>query len=160
MKTRGINLILVLFIGLGAGYYLSLLMHSEKVVEHFPVMVRDGEQMLKGGKLDIPGHDMLPWVNEVVVRADAHDGWNVEVRTENFRFTPEHIGKGYAAGEGYALLYMDGRHMARLLSEWYHIFELPPGEHEIRVVLHANSGEELYHDGAPIQGQVIVSVSK
>jgi hypothetical protein len=70
------------------------------------------------------------------------DGYNIHITTTNFTFTPEKIDKAAAPNEGHVHLYVDGA-LIVVLSPWYHLNKLPPGDHEIRVVL-ANNDHSLY----------------
>ncbi|MDJ0958117.1 MAG: hypothetical protein QNI91_14715, partial [Arenicellales bacterium] len=61
------------------------------------------------------------------IAPDAVGGWNVRIRTSEFRFTPENVNKEHVSGEGHAHLYVDGVKKARLYGEWFHLGDLSPG---------------------------------
>lgn len=102
------------------------------------------------GTIDVSGDPAVPWV-DLGVHQDAISGMNLEIITENFRFAPEHASTEHVAGEGHAHLYVDGTKIARLYSRWFHMAELAPGSHTIRVTLNANSHEEFTAAGEVIQ---------
>jgi len=57
--------------------------------------------------IEVAGDAAIPRV-DLVIHKDARSGRNLEIVTENFRFSPEH-----GAGEGHAHLYIDGKKIAR-----------------------------------------------
>lgn len=74
---------------------------------------------------------------------DSMNGWNLHIQVENFTFTPEHVNSEVKVGkgniiEGHAHLYVDNYQWARLYSPWYHLKNLTPGEHILRVSLNTN----------------------
>ena len=83
-----------------------------------------------------------PTLDLVVVR-DVDHGWNVNIITENFRFSPEHVGGQPVPGEGHAHLYVDGKQVARVYGPWFHINKLPHGLVDITVTLNANDHSQL-----------------
>jgi len=87
---------------------------------------------------------------DLIVQPDSMDGWNVELKTTNFRFAPENASKKHESGEGHAHLAIDGYPKTRLYGPWYFIPHLPPGEHTISVSLNANSHATLTVNGKPV----------
>lgn len=87
---------------------------------------------------------------------DPMGGWNLRIDTPGFRFAPEHVNQANVAGEGHAHLYVDGVKRARLYAPWFHVDALGAGEHKLRVTLNANSHQELYSGGKPIQAEIVV----
>lgn len=65
----------------------------------------------------------------------------VSMLTENFQFTEESAGgdESAAHGEGHAHVYLDGKLMQMLYGPEFVIKNIPPGEHELRVVLAYNN---------------------
>jgi hypothetical protein len=84
------------------------------------------------------------------ITADPHAGWNVHVKLENFRFTPQNAGSTDVSGEGHAHLYVNGKKIARLYAGWYHLAELPVGNAEVLVTLNTNDHRLLAINGTPI----------
>ena len=71
---------------------------------------------------------------------DAMDGYNVQILTQNFTFTPAAINRDVVEGEGHAHIYINGVKIARVYGNWYH---LPsslffPGVNALTVTLNAN----------------------
>ena len=87
---------------------------------------------------------------QLLVEPDAMGGWNVNVQTTNFTFAPGQSGQPHTMGEGHAHLYIDDEKAARLYGDWYHIPELPPGSHELRVTLNTNNHAIYVYEGMPI----------
>jgi hypothetical protein len=108
-----------------------------------------GGAALQHGRIEVGDAPALPAVT-LVVHKDPKAGWNLRVRTENFRFAPEHASTAHVPGEGHAHLFIDGKKVTRLYGEWYHIPMLAPGAHKITVTLNANSHEDLTVKGAVV----------
>ncbi|HEX6982862.1 MAG TPA: hypothetical protein VF181_08880 [Balneolaceae bacterium] len=96
------------------------------------------------GKVVVSDSMVVPTVGLSVYK-DELAGWNIHLETENFTFTPENFGESHVPGQGHAHLYIDGRKEARLYSSWYHIPELLPGKHILRVTLNANTHDEYVY---------------
>ncbi len=89
---------------------------------------------------------------------DPMRGWNLQIITENFDFAPETVNQDSNVNAGHAHLYVNGEKMTRLYSNWYHIRELPSGEHTITVTLNTNRHEDIMHQGERVQASVAVTV--
>ena len=79
----------------------------------------------------------------IAIHKDSLKGWNLELITENFIFTPEAAGLGPVSGEGHAHLFINGKKIARIYHNWHHLPNLPAGSHEITVTLNANNHARL-----------------
>ncbi|MBC8047959.1 MAG: hypothetical protein H7Y00_14270 [Fimbriimonadaceae bacterium] len=101
--------------------------------------------------------DEIPSVS-IEVKEDPMGGYNIEIRTNNFTFTPEDANKIDVMGHGHAHLHVDGQKHARIYSNWYYLDDLPPGTHEISVTLNSNNHEEYQYRGAPIEDVEVVVV--
>lgn len=84
------------------------------------------------------------------VERDSMSGWNVQVITEHFRFAPEKVNQDARPNEGHAHLFVDNYKFARLYDNWYHLKDLTPGQHEVKVTLNANDHSSLGHLGQEI----------
>lgn len=84
---------------------------------------------------------------ELTISKDPMSGWNLHINTANYRFTPEEVNRNNVANQGHAHLYIDGYKMARIYSHWYHIKDLTPGEHIVRITLNANDHSEFAYNG-------------
>ncbi|MDE0269131.1 MAG: hypothetical protein OXI96_08920 [Acidimicrobiaceae bacterium] len=94
----------------------------------------------------------------IEVSEDPLNGWNLYAEITDFRLSPENASTVDIPGEGHMHLYIDGVKTARLYSSWYHISELAPGEHTIKVTLSSNDHAELAVDGEIISDSQIVLV--
>jgi hypothetical protein len=109
--------------------------------------------------LEVP-KDMLPPSVDLVVEPDPMSGYNLHIKTEHFRFAPEHAGQANMPGEGHAHLYVNGTKIARLYSNWYHLPQPPEGKYDIEVSLHANQHQMLTLAGEPIRDAELIEVGK
>lgn len=95
---------------------------------------------------------------EIEVTEDPKSGFNVELKTVNFTFSPENASKEHVEGEGHAHIYVDGEKIGRLYGNWAHVDELASGEHEIRVTLNTNDHMDYAVDGQVVQDTETVTV--
>ncbi len=84
---------------------------------------------------------------------DANGGWNLHLMTSNFIFTPENAGSGDVLGEGHAHLYVNGKKVARVYSNWFHL-ALPKGKAKVKVSLNTNSHKDYYFQDKPIEHEI------
>lgn len=90
------------------------------------------------------------------IEQDSVSGWNLHIKTENFTFTPQQVNNTAQMGEGHAHLYIDNYKMARIYSNWYHIKNLTPGKHEVRVTLNANDHSTWANRDQAISASAII----
>ena len=95
---------------------------------------------------------------EISVSADPASGWNLHIRTENFRFAPENASMAHVQGEGHAHVYVNGAKSARQYGAWLHIPELPQGTNVISVTLNSNDHRQLSVGESPLQAEQVVEV--
>ncbi len=93
----------------------------------------------------------------VEVFEDPKSGWNLQLLTTDFTFAPEAASTEAVEGEGHAHLYIDGVKQGRIYGEWWHLGDLPEGDHEITVELSANDHRPYGVDGEPITATVTVT---
>ncbi len=86
---------------------------------------------------------------------DTMSGYNLWLKTENFRFAPAHAGAEPAAGEGHAHLYVNGE-KSRVYGNWVHLPDtmLARGENKIHVTLNQNSHADVTQDGAVVEAML------
>jgi hypothetical protein len=75
-----------------------------------------------------------------LVFPDAMDGYNVQILSRNFTFTPAAINRENVANEGHAHIYVNGVKYARIYGNWFHLpsAALFPGVNAVTVTLNAN----------------------
>ena len=110
-----------------------------------------------GGTQEVPADLPIPTI-DIEVLKDPMTGWNLHVETTNYTLAPERVSTEHVDGEGHMHLYINGEKISRLYGYWHDLGELPPGEHEIRVVLSTNSHADLTLNGQKIEDTEIVSV--
>jgi hypothetical protein len=89
---------------------------------------------------------------DIKIVKDSVSGYNLQLVTKNFKFTPENINKAVIMNEGHAHLYINGKKI-RIYSEWYHIDDgqLDQPINQIRVTLNANDHSEYRVGARPIE---------
>lgn len=124
-----------------------------------------GEAAAQGASHSGHGHDELLSVAEgptaprldISLRPDPSSGWNLHIKTENFRFAPEHASTAHVAGEGHAHVYVNGEKIARQYGSWLHLPFLPEGEAVVEVTLTTNDHRILAVGGKPLRASAAVN---
>jgi hypothetical protein len=85
----------------------------------------------------------VPTISHLVF-PDMMDGYNIQIMTENYEFTPAAINREAVANEGHAHIYVNGTKISRVYSNWFHLPSsyLQPGANLITVTLNANDHSE------------------
>jgi hypothetical protein len=111
----------------------------------------------KHTELEIPLGQPVPTLN-LTVSPDGKKGWNLQLKTTNFRFAPENVNKANTFGEGHAHLMVNGKKLTRLYSNWYYLESLPVGENKITVSLNSNAHEDFTVKGKEISATQTIMV--
>ena len=103
----------------------------------------------------------VPTVTHLVF-PDPMGGYNVQILTRNFQFTPANINRDPQDNEGHAHIYINDVKYARIYSDWFNLpaSALLPGENQVKVTLNANNHSEWSVDDIPISSTVSVVVSE
>lgn len=107
--------------------------------------------------LEVSAQAPTPNVTHLVF-PDVMGGYNVQILSSNFTFTPAAINRPPEDNEGHAHIYVNGAKVARVYSNWFHLSDslLNAGENEVRVTLNANNHSEWAVNGVPISSVVQV----
>lgn len=109
--------------------------------------------------IDVSQWPTIPSVN-IKIHPDAMSGYNLEISTQNFRFAPEHASGQVLPNEGHAHLMIDGKKLARVYGNWFHIpadAVSSAGEHEVLLTLNANDHSDLAHGGVRIEAKAVIT---
>lgn len=80
-------------------------------------------------------------------RISGANNVDLNVTWENFTMAPEKADGEHVAGEGHLHVYVDGVKDGRMYGQWYHVYDLPAGEHVIEVTATTND-HRLYAVGS------------
>jgi uncharacterized Zn-binding protein involved in type VI secretion len=105
--------------------------------------------------LIIPEGSDAPTV-KAILHPDAVSGWNLQIVTTNFIFTPESVNQTNKIGEGHAHVYVNGEKLARIYAPWIHIGKLPTGQATVTVSLNANDHSPLSVGDKPLSADVVI----
>ena len=98
----------------------------------------------------------------LVVKPDMMAGYNVQIKTLNFKWAPNHASMAHRKGEGHAHIYVDGVKIGRVYGEWYHLnvanLNLTPGEHTVLVNLNGNDHKPYAVDGKLLEAKGKITV--
>lgn len=155
---RSLSLLIIgLFFGGGLGFLLAasngITLDGHDHDEAATKIAHNDHDDHHGAAVSVAADENAPTL-AIALHQDPLAGWNLEVKTTNFQFAPEHASMANADGEGHAHVYINGEKLGRLYGAWMHIGTLPQGEVEVTVSLNAN-------DHSPLSvGDTLLSVSK
>jgi len=96
------------------------------------------------------------------VKKDPTGGFNVQVLTTNFRWTPEKASGKHIEGQGHAHVYLAGQKIIRLYNNWFHLntfqFSTTSGEQLLRVELVGNDHAPITVNAQQISLEQLVDV--
>lgn len=93
------------------------------------------------------------------VSIEDEGGVNLNIMTQGLVWAPENVNEDHIPGEGHAHLYVDGV-KTRIYTPYFHIPGLEAGVHHIRVTLNANTHDDMYVNGFPVEAVATVVVSE
>jgi hypothetical protein len=150
-------LIIGLFFGTGAGFLLAAA-NGVTLDGHDHAENTTGDHAHKHGQAQvIPEGENAPTV-DLIMHKDAMAGWNLEIVTTNFAFSPETVNQPNELGKGHAHVYVNGKKLARIYSPWMHIGSLPAGETTVSVSLNANDHSSLSVGDNPLSTETKILV--
>lgn len=94
---------------------------------------------------------------ELKVVPDAKSGYNINVITTNFEFSPENVNNGADSyNEGHAHVYVNGVKIMRLYSDWFNLpaTELAKDLNTLSVELNTNNHKVLHNGDKTVGAQV------
>ena len=99
----------------------------------------------------------------LIVKKDMMSGYNVQIRTLNFKWAPEHASMAHIAGEGHAHIYVDGVKIGRVYGQWFHLntasLNLTSGDHTILVNLNGNDHRPYVIKGVAVEAKSLIKIS-
>ena len=150
MLRKMMILTILLFFGTGVGFLLG-------VASGVELSGHDHSGHDHNVTMDITGN--TPSVS-MALHPDAISGWNLQVVTQNFEFTPKSVNMAHEDGTGHAHVYVNGEKLMRIYSEWTHIPSLPLGQAQLTVALNSNTHSPLSVNGIPIEARTTIQVNK
>ncbi|MEM9630362.1 MAG: hypothetical protein AAGA50_03485 [Pseudomonadota bacterium] len=140
-----------------AGMLLGpVILSSKPVPEEDHTLHFTHDHNMAHGKLEVSPL-AAPEISLAITR-DKVSGWNVAIQTKNFEFKPGAVNGPARDNEGHAHLYINGEKQARIYGTSFHLTDLPPGVHEVKVTLNAHdhsvfaiAGEEIAASATIVQ---------
>ena len=151
-KTLGLILI-SLFFGVGFGFLLAVSTGATLEGHDHASHDHSDQGDATGGHahdtlIDLPSGSDAPSVDMALHSEPG--GRNLQILTENFRFSPERVNDAHVDGEGHAHVYIDGIKIARIYGPWFHIGALPENAKTLTVTLNSNDHSNLSVGGVPL----------
>jgi hypothetical protein len=144
-------LIIGLFFGTGLGFLLAasqgVTLNGHDHADHSTAETHDHTPLQAVALAD----DGTAPTLATTLHPDAVSGWNLEIQTTRFQFTPESVNGENTSNTGHAHIYLDGVKLARTYGPWFHIATLESGDHILAVELNANDHSPLSINGTPIR---------
>ncbi|MGD1960060.1 MAG: hypothetical protein ACFB2Y_14470 [Fulvivirga sp.] len=89
--------------------------------------------------VDVSQSERIPEVTLMEVKEEAMEmGYNLRVKLKNWAFTPEHSGQSYKENQGHIHVYVNGKKVGRMYSNWFYLGDLPKGRHKIAITLNGD----------------------
>lgn len=131
--------------------------HSDPAHHAVSVNQKGGDHaMMHETAIDVPAAD-APSVS-ITVTPDPVAGYNLQLTTDNFAFSPQNAGLENVTGQGHAHVYVNGQKRSRLYGAWMHLDNLPKGAVEIEVTLNTNDHRPLSVNGTPVAARQTITV--
>lgn len=149
--------LVIAILAFGGGFLLSQAMGENESADHDDSsMTTESHSHSDVALYNVPA-EVAPTV-AVAVNEDAKSGWNVQIITTGFTFTPENASSlPNVIGEGHAHLYVDGEKVARVYGNWFHYPENFDGTKEFKVTLNANDHSDYAINDEVISASVSVT---
>lgn len=154
MKKSQVLQLGIIVTGLFIGIYFSkrnFVLHQKE--EHGFSIVHNN---MSHGLLNVSQDSIIPAITELELLKDPMSGWNLFIKTTNFKFAPKNVNQPHQAGKGHAHLYLNGRKYARVYSPYFHLPDLIGAKNELKVTLNANGHENLALNDRPIEKIIII----
>ncbi|AFY73916.1 hypothetical protein Syn7502_01883 [Synechococcus sp. PCC 7502] len=130
----------------------------ESVNLHFPINTLLSHNDHDHKKMEVPKGQPIPTV-KLIVTPDAQKGWNLELKTTNFKFAPEKLNaESMTSNEGHAHLFINGKKITRLYSSWYYLESLPKGNNKITVTLNTNNHADITVADQPVSDTKVITI--
>lgn len=154
MKRSSLIQTLIIIIGLPVGLLLSKRSTTlHEISEHAIPIVHSN---MDHGLLDVSNDAIIPEIEEVLISKDAMSGWNLLIKTHNFKFSPELVNQDHLPGHGHAHVYINNEKFARVYAPNFHVPELLGDKNIIKVTLNANGHEALTNNSKSIAVEMAI----
>lgn len=117
----------------------------------------DGDAHDHGEELAVD-NAIAPSLSIDSARISGGNNVDLNVSWENFRMAPENADGDHVDGEGHLHVYVDGEKIGRMYGQWYHVFDLTPGEHVIEVTATTNDHRLYTTDDEEIAATTSVTI--
>jgi len=149
-----IVLVAILFMEHEPSATSSMPMSSDQSMVTGPGAMAPGGMTLK--TFDLKPNDPAPTISFTITRDPASmGGWDVHITTTNFIFTPQNVNQAPVADQGHAHLYVDDK-MYVVYGNWYHLDDVPAGQHTITVTLMANDHSIFSENGKYVEATTTI----
>jgi uncharacterized membrane protein YphA (DoxX/SURF4 family) len=124
----------------------------DKLASKNYLQVTEEKKSLEHPRYIMTSDNLIPTV-VIHSKKDFMGGWDLHFITTNFNFTPENAGGKDVPNTGHGHLYVDGKKVARVYSNWFHL-DLPKGHHQVKFGLTTNSHKDYYYSDHAIEAHI------
>lgn len=152
-------LIISLFVGYAAGRgYKTYEINLEK--RSFPTQSISSLESFE--KEQVHPDFYAPKILAVDAVKDLKDGYNVNLKTVNFKFAPDNFGKDLVQNSGFAYVSVNGQGVGRLYSPIFHIPEsfFKSGTNTISVTLQGNNYKTWWSKKGTLEARYNLEINK
>ena len=117
--------------------------------------------MMDHPQIEVPSSARPPVLRvSVVVDRNPHDkgkheGYNIRVDVDNFKFNAEEVNKSSVYNEGHAHIFINGEKKARMYCNMHYFKSLPP-KAKVSVALVTNMHEDIMYQGKKVEHSTTV----
>ena len=156
-------LIIGLVFGGGIGFVLAAangvtLDGHNHATDHVMPKGMDHSAQTHGAPISLEKTDTSP-VLTLEALEDPVSGWNLNIQTKHFQFSPANSGLSHVEGQGHAHVYIDGVKWGRVYGSWVHLDIAPDGPVEVKVTLNSNDHRPLHVEDQPLAASVKLQAS-
>ena len=134
--------------------FFSMLLTATLILLSAPTFAHTGEAHMWDGKKS-------PTL-KLIITKDPMSGFNVQIKTKNFKWSPQRASMAHKPGEGHAHIYIDDVKVGRVYGEWYHLatanLNLSPGSHVVRVDLNGNDHAPYMFKGKLLEARQTINI--
>jgi len=103
-------------------------------------------------KIKVSGN-RIPSVKIQLIKIGSY--FQLKTDVENFKFTPEQDRKNNNFRYGYGKLFLNGKYISRVYSQYTFIRQFPEGSNELKVILSTNMDHDISHNDMLVSDEIL-----
>lgn len=158
---------LVFATSLSIGYVLGRVYKTREINRQ--EMIKSQENVFLNNDLSygLPGKELVnpkyyaPRIDSAKVLKDKQSGYNLQINTSYFYFTPEKFNQPISQNSGYAYVYVNDKKVGRTYSQWVHLPEalFKTGTNTITITLNSNNYHVWWSKNGTVEAKYITEIA-